>query len=136
MIAGSTIFIFRRRKADAPSPYRVWGYPWVPILFVVASAILLYYTFTDNVKNSALGIALILSGVPFFAFLTAGHPLKPRSSARISRSALGIIAITKVHQRRARLPRIPILPYFKHSTRCTLPTVGFPVWSKKHNGYG
>ena len=66
MIAGSTIFIFRRRKADAPSPYRVWGYPWVPILFVVASAILLYYTFTDNVRNSALGIALILSGVPFF----------------------------------------------------------------------
>jgi basic amino acid/polyamine antiporter, APA family len=66
MIAGSTIFIFRRREPNAPSPYRVWGYPWVPILFVVASAILLYYTFTDNVRNSALGIALILSGIPFF----------------------------------------------------------------------
>jgi APA family basic amino acid/polyamine antiporter len=66
MIAGSTIFIFRHREPNAPSPYRVWGYPWVPILFVVASAILLYYTFTDNVRNSALGIALILSGIPVF----------------------------------------------------------------------
>jgi APA family basic amino acid/polyamine antiporter len=38
----------------------------VPLLFVVASAILLYYTFTDNVVNSAVGIAVILAGVPFF----------------------------------------------------------------------
>ena len=66
MIAGSTIFTFRRREPDAPRPYRVWGYPWVPILFVGASAILLYYTFTDNARNSALGIALILAGVPIF----------------------------------------------------------------------
>ena len=66
MIAGSTIFTFRRREPNAPRPYRVWGYPWVPILFVIASAILLYYTFTDNVRNSALGIAVILAGVPFF----------------------------------------------------------------------
>jgi APA family basic amino acid/polyamine antiporter len=68
MIAGSTIFIFRRREPNADRPYRVWGYPWVPILFVLASAILLYFTFTDNVRNSALGVAVILSGVPFFWF--------------------------------------------------------------------
>jgi Amino acid transporters len=66
MIAASTIFTFRRREAEAPRPYRVWGYPVVPILFVMASAILLYYTFTDNVVNSAVGIAVILAGVPFF----------------------------------------------------------------------
>ncbi len=54
MIAASTIFTFRRREPDAPRPYRVWGYPFVPILFVLASAILLYYTFTDNVLNSAV----------------------------------------------------------------------------------
>jgi APA family basic amino acid/polyamine antiporter len=68
MIAGSTIFTFRRREPNAPRPYRVWGYPWVPILFVVASAILLYFTFTDNLRNSALGVVVILSGIPFFWF--------------------------------------------------------------------
>ena len=75
MIAGSTIFIFRHREPNAPRPYRVWGYPWVPILFVVASAILLYYTFTDNVRNSALGIALILAGVPIFWFFARKRTL-------------------------------------------------------------
>jgi APA family basic amino acid/polyamine antiporter len=69
MIAGSTIFIFRRRDPQTPRPYRVWGYPIVPALFVLASAMLLYYTFTDNLRNSALGCVVILAGVPvFYAF--------------------------------------------------------------------
>jgi basic amino acid/polyamine antiporter, APA family len=69
MIAGSTVFVFRRRDPDARRPYRVWGYPVVPTLFVIASAMLLYYTFTDNLRNSALGCVVILAGVPvFYAF--------------------------------------------------------------------
>jgi APA family basic amino acid/polyamine antiporter len=69
MIAGSTVFVFRRRDPQARRPYRVWGYPVVPILFVFASALLLYYTFTDNLRNSALGCVVILAGVPvFYAF--------------------------------------------------------------------
>jgi basic amino acid/polyamine antiporter, APA family len=69
MIAGSTVFVFRRREAHAVRPYRVWGYPIVPLLFVLASALLLYYTFTDNLRNSALGCLVILAGVPtFYAF--------------------------------------------------------------------
>jgi basic amino acid/polyamine antiporter, APA family len=66
MIAGSTIFVFRRRDPALPRPYRAWGYPVVPILFVLASALLLYYTFTDNLRNSAWGCAVILAGVPVF----------------------------------------------------------------------
>jgi APA family basic amino acid/polyamine antiporter len=66
MITASTVFVFRRREPDALRPYRVWGYPVVPALFVLASAILLYYTFTDNLLNSALGCLVILAGVPVF----------------------------------------------------------------------
>ena len=69
MIAGSTVFIFRQRDPHADRPYRVWGYPVVPALFVLSSALLLYYTFTDNLRNSALGCVVILAGVPvFYAF--------------------------------------------------------------------
>ena len=69
MIAGSTVFVFRWREPDLPRPYRVWGYPVVPVLFVLASAVLLYSTFTDNLRNSAWGCAAILAGVPvFYAF--------------------------------------------------------------------
>ncbi|HYA24008.1 MAG TPA: amino acid permease [Terriglobales bacterium] len=66
MIASSTVFVFRRRDPQARRPYRVWGYPVVPTLFVLASALLLYYTFTDNLRNSALGCLVILAGIPVF----------------------------------------------------------------------
>jgi APA family basic amino acid/polyamine antiporter len=68
MIAGSTVFVFRRREPDAQRPYRVFGYPFVPALFVAASALLLYYTFTDNRRYSVEGCVAILAGVPVFFF--------------------------------------------------------------------
>jgi APA family basic amino acid/polyamine antiporter len=67
-IAGSTIFVFRRREPNAERPYRVWGYPVIPAIFVLVSAVLLYYTFTDNLKSSAGGCLAILAGVPVFYF--------------------------------------------------------------------
>jgi APA family basic amino acid/polyamine antiporter len=70
MIAGSTVFVFRRREPQAERPYRVWGYPVVPALFVLASSALLYYTFADNVKSSAGGCVAILAGVPVFHFFS------------------------------------------------------------------
>jgi APA family basic amino acid/polyamine antiporter len=68
MITSSTIFVFRRREANTNRPYRVWGYPFVPVLFVLASAVLLYYTFTDNLLNSAMGSLVILAGIPVFYY--------------------------------------------------------------------
>jgi APA family basic amino acid/polyamine antiporter len=66
MIAASTVFVFRRREPHAVRPYRVWGYPVVPALFVLASARVLYFTFTDNYPNSAFGGLVILAGIPVF----------------------------------------------------------------------
>jgi APA family basic amino acid/polyamine antiporter len=68
MITSSTVFVFRRREPNAVRPYRVWGYPVVPALFVLASGVLLYYTFTDNLLNSAVGSLVILAGVPVFYY--------------------------------------------------------------------
>ena len=68
MIAASTIFVFRRREPDTPRAYRTWGYPVVPALFIAAAAVLLYYTFTDNIRNSFVGSLVILAGVPVFLY--------------------------------------------------------------------
>ncbi|HET9407882.1 MAG TPA: amino acid permease [Candidatus Sulfotelmatobacter sp.] len=70
MIAGSTVFVFRRREPNAERPYRMWGYPLVPLLFVLTSAVLLYYTFTDNLVNSAAGLLVILAGIPVFLYFS------------------------------------------------------------------
>jgi len=68
MVAASTIFVFRWREPDKPRPYRTWGYPVVPALFVLAAAVLLYITFTDKVRNSIIGVVVILAGVPVFYY--------------------------------------------------------------------
>ena len=78
MITGSTIFVFRRREPLLNRPYKVWGYPVVPALFVVVSAVLLYYTFTDNIKSSAAGCLVILAGVPVFYFFQRRRSTLPK----------------------------------------------------------
>jgi len=66
MIATSTIFVFRTREPNATRPYRMKGYPLFPALFIISAGFLLYYTFTQNLRNSALGLAIILAGIPVF----------------------------------------------------------------------
>jgi len=68
MIAASTIFVFRKRLADVPRPYRTWGYPVVPAIFIAAAAFLLYSTFAQDLRHSLMGSAVILSGVPVFLY--------------------------------------------------------------------
>lgn len=65
-LAAASVFVFRRREPKAPRPYKTWGYPVVPALFIVASGYLLYYTFMDDVKYSALGLLIIAAGVPVY----------------------------------------------------------------------
>ena len=78
MIAGSTVFVFRRREPQAQRPYRVLGYPVVPAVFIAVSAVLLYYTFTDNLRNSAAGTAAILAGIPVFYFFAQRKSVTPK----------------------------------------------------------
>src|SRR5712671_6733414 len=70
MIAGSTVFVFRVRDPDARRPYRMFGYPFVPAVFILVAAALLYYTFTENLRNSAAGVLVILAGIPVFAYFS------------------------------------------------------------------
>jgi basic amino acid/polyamine antiporter, APA family len=66
--ASISLFVFRSQTPVTHSvPF--WRYPLAPALFILASAPLLYYTFTSNLKNSAMGSLVILAGVPvYFAF--------------------------------------------------------------------
>jgi APA family basic amino acid/polyamine antiporter len=70
MIAGSTIFVFRRRDPQALRPYRMWGYPLVPSLFVAVAAALLCYTFRNDWPNSGYGVLVILAGIPVFSYFS------------------------------------------------------------------
>ena len=65
MTAGAVI-VLRRRRPDLPRPYRVPGYPWVPLLFVLVALALLFSTFRTAPRESGIGLGLILVGLPFY----------------------------------------------------------------------
>jgi len=67
MITSTTIFYYRRKYPTAKT-YRAWGYPVVPALFIAAAAVLLYYSYVENLKNSIIGTVAILLGIPFYLF--------------------------------------------------------------------
>ncbi|MBV9670880.1 MAG: amino acid permease, partial [Acidobacteriales bacterium] len=68
MVATSSVFVFRWREPDLPRPYKTWGYPVVPAIFILCSAVLLVVTFTQNRRNSMIGTVIILAGIPLFLY--------------------------------------------------------------------
>jgi APA family basic amino acid/polyamine antiporter len=60
------VFILRKKMPDAPRPYRVWGYPLVPAIVVIFSAILFANTVFARPREAAIGMVLMLVGVPFY----------------------------------------------------------------------
>jgi APA family basic amino acid/polyamine antiporter len=62
-LTGAAVFRLRRTRPSAPRPYRAWGHPWVPALFVLASIVLLVNTLIERPVESALGLAFVAIGV-------------------------------------------------------------------------
>jgi basic amino acid/polyamine antiporter, APA family len=71
-LTASTIFVFRHREPAASRPYRIWGYPVLPALFILAAVVLLVFSFADQPRNSLIGTAIILVGVPLHYLMRRG----------------------------------------------------------------
>jgi len=65
-LAVAGVFILRRRRPDLVRPYRVWGYPWIPAVFLAASAFMVLNALFTDPRNSGITFAIILAGVPMF----------------------------------------------------------------------
>ncbi len=61
-LAVATIFVFRRRLPQAERPYRAWGYPVVPILYVLILALVVVNTFINQRTESLVGVGFIAVG--------------------------------------------------------------------------
>ena len=79
----AVVALFRLRKTEpnTPRPYRCWGYPWVPGLFVAGAFALTLNILIDRPGRSSIGLLLILAGLPFYRYWskrTGNHA--PRST--------------------------------------------------------
>lgn len=63
------VFILRRRMPDVHRPYKVWGYPVVPAIFILFCIGLFFNTIVTRPREAAIGMVLILSGIPVYFYL-------------------------------------------------------------------
>jgi APA family basic amino acid/polyamine antiporter len=70
-LIGSSIFVFRRKYPDAERPYRAFGYPIVPIVYLLVAGWLLLNTIMTAPTQSFIGIGLILLGLPVYYYLNS-----------------------------------------------------------------
>ena len=77
-LAVLAVYILRRRRPDAERPYRTWGYPVVPAVFLIAAtAMLLNAALNNSARDNLFSFGVILAGIPVF-YLWKGR----RSAAR------------------------------------------------------
>jgi APA family basic amino acid/polyamine antiporter len=63
------VFVLRHRIPDVHRPYKVWGYPVVPAVFILFCVGLFFNTIITRPREAAIGLILIFSGIPVYFFL-------------------------------------------------------------------
>ena len=63
MLTATTVFYYRHKPPDLARPYRVWGYPLLPAIFVLSAAAVLVYSYAGNLADQFLARSILL-GLP------------------------------------------------------------------------
>jgi APA family basic amino acid/polyamine antiporter len=64
----AAVLVLRIKRPDLPRPYRTVGYPLIPIVFVLVALAFIIATLWDSPRESLMGIALIVLGLPFYLY--------------------------------------------------------------------
>ena len=62
------IFVLRRKRPNAERPYRAWGYPVVPVLYILAAVIIMLILILYQTQDTWPGLVIVLLGVPVYWF--------------------------------------------------------------------
>jgi APA family basic amino acid/polyamine antiporter len=83
-LVGASVFVYRTAQPLAadpadPPPFRLRGYPWIPLFFVAAALFAVVSTVLSGPRNAALGALIIAAGVPAFAWWHRSAGPRPRA---------------------------------------------------------
>ena len=71
LLTALSVFVLRRKRPDLARPYRVIGFPYVPVLFIGVASLLLISTIQTRPRESLMGLGLMALGVPFYFYWKA-----------------------------------------------------------------
>jgi len=82
-LAAASIFVYRRRFPTEDRPYRVPGYPFTPLVFILAAAALVANTIASQPRRAVVGLAIVFIGAPAYLFWrrTANRALPPGTAS-------------------------------------------------------
>jgi APA family basic amino acid/polyamine antiporter len=60
------VFVLRRREPEIERPYRTWGYPWPPIVFLLLSGWSLTFMMIDRPAESLAGLLTLSAGLAIY----------------------------------------------------------------------
>ena len=65
-LSALAVMVLRKREPDLPRPYRTWGYPVTPVLFILFAVYLVADSFRSTPRESAIGVGIVLLGLPAY----------------------------------------------------------------------
>ena len=68
----AAVMVLRRTRPDLARPYRTWGYPVTPVLFVLAAVFIAGNALVNQFWNAMAGLSIILAGIPAYLFWARG----------------------------------------------------------------
>jgi APA family basic amino acid/polyamine antiporter len=66
-IAG--IFILRKKEPDTERPYKAFGYPYIPIIYILVTSAICIDLLIYDTKNAGLGLLIVFIGIPVYYFV-------------------------------------------------------------------
>jgi APA family basic amino acid/polyamine antiporter len=67
-LTAAAVIILRRKRPDIPRPYKTWGYPITPLIFIASAFLISVNTLINEFWNAFAGLAIILLGVPAYLY--------------------------------------------------------------------
>lgn len=68
MLGAFGVFVLRKKMPNEKRPYKVWGYPYTPLIFVIFAFFFLINSVASDTEDAMMGLILISSGLPFYFF--------------------------------------------------------------------
>ncbi|MEJ2722963.1 MAG: hypothetical protein P8181_17780, partial [bacterium] len=81
IMTGISIFVLRLKRPDLDRPYRTWGYPWVPLVFVLSYIAILIHVIVSRPNEALFGLGIVGLGVPVYFAWTRRRALLGRAGA-------------------------------------------------------
>jgi basic amino acid/polyamine antiporter, APA family len=65
----TAIFVLRKKEPETPRPYKAWGYPVVPLLYIILTSLICIDLVYNKTLNTGIGLIIVALGIPVYYFM-------------------------------------------------------------------